>query len=75
MTHRQESAMSEAEGSTMTPEGVERLKEIIRMAQKLGWINPRGTSYPIMQLSEVEKCMLAMADDKELQRMREWVEE
>jgi hypothetical protein len=28
-----------------------------------------------MQLSEVEKCMLAMTDDFELDRMRKWVEE
>ncbi len=28
-----------------------------------------------MQLSEVEKCMLAMTDDFELQRMRKWYDE
>jgi hypothetical protein len=28
-----------------------------------------------MQLSEVEKCMLAMTDNFELDRMRKWYEE
>ena len=60
----------------MTPKDVERLKEIIKLADKLKWIyNPDKTSYPLMQLSEVEKCMLAMTDDFELDRMRKWVEE
>jgi len=55
---------------------VERLKEIIKLADKLKWIYPpSGTSYPLMQLSEVEKCMLAMTDDFELDRMRKWVED
>ena len=60
----------------MNPKDVERLKEIIKLAEKLKWIYPPlGTSYPLMQLSEVEKCMLAMTDDFELDRMRKWVEE
>ena len=53
----------------------ERLIEIIRLAHKLDWVHPNENSYPLMQLSEVEKCMLAMVDDSELQRMREWVNE
>lgn len=53
-----------------------RLKEIIKIADKLKWIYPPNkTSYPLMQLSEVEKCMIAMIDDFELGRMREWFEE
>ena len=36
---------------------------------------PDKTSYPLMQLSEVEKCMLAMIDDFELGRMRQWFAE
>ena len=53
----------------------ERLKEIIGLAHKLKWIMPKpeGFSYPPMQLSEVEKCMLAMIDDVELNQMRRWV--
>jgi hypothetical protein len=55
---------------------VERLKEIIKIAYKLRWISPTTisrvpVSYPLMQLSEVEKCMLAMTDDYELERMRQ----
>jgi len=69
-----------------TPE--KRLKEIIQIAGKLGWIRPLNEpkieapeagngslfvpSYPLMQLSEVEKCMLAMVNDDELKRLREW---
>ena len=60
----------------MNPKDVERLKEIIKLADKLKWIYPPPeASYPLMQLSEVEKCMLAMTDDFELDRMRKWVEE
>ena len=60
----------------------ERLKEIVKIAYKLKWIYSQEESqhanlkpmpsYPLMQLSEVEKCMLAMVDDFELKRMREW---
>lgn len=61
------------------PKDAERLKEILKLAEKLDWIRqPSPTipaSYPLMQLSEVEKCMLAMADDFELARMRKWVGE
>ncbi len=60
-----------------------RLAEIIALAGKLKWIIPMTDpryptpetvrpDYPTMQLTEVEKCMLAMADDKELERMRDW---
>ena len=54
-------------------ERIERLKEIIKIAHKLGWIYPPDkTPYPLMQLSEVEKCMIAMVNDFELGRMRKW---
>lgn len=58
----------------------QRLMEIVNLALKLGWvIEPKyaaiPVSYPLMQLSEVEKCMLAMVDDFELERMRKWVGE
>lgn len=56
--------------------GLDRLKEIMRLAHRLNWVYPPNkTSYPLMQLSEVEKCMLAMYDDSDLNRMREWVED
>lgn len=59
----------------MTEKDKKRLKEIIKMADKLKWVYPpNNTSYPLMQLSEVEKCMLAMVDDFELERMRDWCE-
>ena len=63
-------------------EQTERLKEIIRLAKELGWTIEWATqcpllkaSYPLMQLSEVEKCMVALVDDVELERMRTWVKE
>lgn len=58
-----------------------RLTEIIQLASKLKWITPIDKksefcpSYPLMQLSEVEKCMLAMIDDSQLQTMRIWAGE
>ena len=60
----------------MNPKDAERLKEILLLADKLNWIQrPNRNSYPLMQLSELEKCMLAMTDDFELGRMRKWGEE
>lgn len=58
----------------MKEEHKNRLVEIIEIAHKLNWVLPRtqGQSYPTMQLSEVEKCMLAMVDDFEFKRMKEW---
>lgn len=54
----------------------QRLKDIIKIAYVLNWCYPtrmlKGASYPLMQLSEVEKCMLAMTDDFELKRMKQW---
>lgn len=63
----------------MSEKAVERLKEIIRCAYELDWLKQpeRGSSdsYPSMQLSEVEKCMLAMLDDLELERLKRWATE
>lgn len=57
-------------------EQTERLKEIILMADKLNWINaPTRTSYSLMQLSEVEKCMIAMIDNNQLETMRNWTKD
>lgn len=60
----------------------EKIKEIMKIAKDLKWIRPIGMnvqwsapSYPLMQLSEVEKCMLAMVDDKYLERMKSWSNE
>ncbi len=53
----------------------ERLKEIIKIAHKLGWLESNPNGYPLMQLSEVEKCMVALYNDFELKRMREWYED
>jgi hypothetical protein len=52
-----------------------RLKRIIEIAYKLGWVSPNSNGYPLMQLSEVEKCMIAMVSDEELYRMVRWFEE
>ena len=55
----------------------DRLIKIIELAHKLNWIFPpiKGQSYPTMMLSEVEKCMLAMVDDSEFERMNKYVED
>lgn len=61
--------------------GITRLTEIIQLVDKLKWVSPIPKeynlkfSYPLMQLSEVEKCMTAMFDDNQLQRMRDWVKQ
>ena len=53
----------------------DKLKEIIRIASNLGWIKTSNTELYTMQVSEVEKCMLAMVDDTDLQLMRKWDDE
>lgn len=55
----------------------EAIEEVMHMAQELGWINPPNhkppyDSYPTMQISEVEKCMLALLDPEQLKRMKAW---
>ena len=66
---------------TRDNQGISRLSEVINLARKLKWISPipKGYnlrfSYELMQLSEVEKCMIAMFDDNQLQRMRDWVKQ
>ena len=42
-------------------------KQILLMAKRLDWIEPNLESYPKMQLSEVEKCMFALIDDRAIQ--------
>lgn len=54
---------------------IERLQTIILLAQKLGWIKKTPvihSSYSLMELSEVEKCMIAMKDDSYFQQMKVW---
>ena len=56
----------------MTPD-ISRLQEIMRFALQLGWVKPKWNSdYPLMQLSEVEKCMVAMTNDFEFERLKKW---
>lgn len=65
---------------TKKEKAIKRLIEIIRISKRLGWTHPVTISnvpisYPFMQLSEVEKCMLAMVDDFEFTRMKNWYQE
>jgi hypothetical protein len=55
----------------------EIIQEIITKANKLDWIQSRrvGESYPSMQLSEVEKCIAAVLDPKEMVRIDKWIAE
>jgi len=61
----------------MNDEQTDRLKKIIGIANKLHWVLPpiKNQSYPTMMLSEVEKCMIAMVDNFELERMENWINE
>ena len=48
----------------------QQINNIINMALKLGWIDiDKSKPYPVMQISEVEKCMLAMVNDWDYNRM------
>jgi len=58
--------------ATQADIAIDRLKEIMDIASKLNWIFESNTSYPTMECSEVEKCMLAMINDQELERLRDW---
>ncbi len=59
----------------MKDDDLVKMKEIMGMAHILGWVHPPRNSYPLMEISEVEKCMTAMVEDDELERMRKWHEE
>lgn len=56
----------------------ERVTQVIKLAEELGWFYPieqpnkNHYSYPIMQLSEVEKCMIAMIDQNQFNQMKVW---
>lgn len=56
-------------------EAEERIKDVISKAVKLGWIQPNPKGYPLMQLSEVEKCMLGLLDEDYMKRINEWVKD
>ena len=45
------------------------------IARKLSWLYKNPTGYPMMQGSEVEKCILMALDDRELERFREAVKD
>lgn len=59
----------------MKIENEKKVMHIMQLAVELNWLsaNPKG-SYPLMEASETEKCMLAMVDDIELKQMERWVE-
>lgn len=70
----------------MEDKNIERLKEVMKMAYELNWAFPEQnlkdkdgkdfySSYGVMILSEVEKCMLAMVDEKEFVQMKKWIKE
>lgn len=60
----------------MNKDSKKRLQHILRMAMKLNWFFPEPVkTYPCMQGSEVEKCMIAMVDDFEYNQMKEWCKE
>lgn len=48
-----------------------RLHEIMGIARTLSWFTKNPSGYPLMQGSEVEKCLLMAMDDSELLRFRE----
>ena len=52
--------------------GMKRLCEIMQIARKLNWFkeNKNPMEYPLMQSSEVEKCLIMMFDDNELEFFR-----
>ena len=47
-----------------------RLFEIMEIANRLEWFQPNVNGYPLMQASEVEKCILMAMIDQELLRFR-----
>lgn len=53
-------------------DGVEKLKMIIPKVAKLGWVQTVN-SEPYMHLADVEKTIIALFDENEMQRIDEWV--
>ena len=52
----------------------QRIIDIIRMAKKLGWLHldVHDRTGSLMNLADVEKCMLAMTDANYFKRMMQW---
>lgn len=48
-----------------------RLHEIMFIARELKWFTPNSSGYPLMQGSEVEKCILMAIDDSTLSKFRD----
>ncbi len=57
----------------MTPD--KKIVDIIKKAHKLGWLQANPKGYPLMQLSEVEKCILAVLDEDYMKKINLWVKE
>ena len=53
----------------------EKIQDIIRKAGKLGWFESNPAGYPKMQASEVEKCLLAVLDEKYMKQVNQWIAE
>lgn len=51
-----------------------KIIEVIHLAEELKWLEKNPKGYPLMQLSEIEKCMIAMIDSHQLNQMRGWVD-
>ena len=56
--------------------GYAEVKLIIAKADKLGWVqkNPKG-GYPLMNLADVEKCIIALFDPVYMKLMDGWIED
>jgi len=53
----------------------DRIKDIVKKAFELGWVEHNPFGYPKMQLSEVEKCIYAILDEDYMHQIDKWVEE
>jgi hypothetical protein len=51
-----------------------KVKDVIQKAKKLDWIIV-FQGQPYMHIADVEKTIIALLDEKQMERMNKWVEE
>jgi len=51
-----------------------KVKDVIQKAKKLDWI-AIFQGEPYMHIADVEKTIIALLDEKQMERMDKWVEE
>ena len=52
----------------------DKIVDVIKKVSKLGWIR-RKSGEPLMHLADVEKTIIALFDESEMERIDEWIKD